>query len=418
MSSAAALTAPLGDVSYELAGLDGCTCSRPCGHSYRKRHERAQRGTAVASSDLAHCPRGNIWNPSCKRRDCKFCGPRWSRNWELIFQLATDHYNRSVVMVAVTPPGEERLPWDEEWCSHRKPHQHKGPSGCRVQERAAREWSDTAGERYKLIRDAAAKFTRRHGPQPVTLIGRVWEPQRRGVPHLHIVLGYGVLVERISANLFVAYLKANASEYDFGWVEQPWDAKRCNRDHVDENGRHVHDPAHGCRVKLSGITGAEAARYLVRYLTGRSKKKKATIRENVSHPNMPTSLIWITPRLTSLKRGGTGVTMRTLRRSRHLWAVAKGRCEQWPRWKGVREAVIVGWVCARVFARKGESGEPPPLEPLLRMADDMQSRFDALPAGYDVVEQREKLIAFSNMIALKLSGLTPDPAMPAFAEAA
>jgi hypothetical protein len=162
MSSAAALTAPLGDVSYELAGLDGCSCTRPCGHSYRKRHERAQRGTAVTSSeDLTHCPRGNVWNPSCKRRDCRFCGPRWSRNWELIFQLATDHYNRAVVMVAVTPPGEQRLPWDEEWCSHRKPHQHRGPSGCRVQERSAREWSDTAGERYKLMRDAAAEV---HAP--------------------------------------------------------------------------------------------------------------------------------------------------------------------------------------------------------------------------------------------------------------
>jgi hypothetical protein len=406
-----ALTAPLGDRSYTLAGLDGCTCSKPCGHSYRKRHERAQRGTAVTSSeDLTHCPRGNVWNPSCKRRDCRFCGPRWSRNWELIFRLATEHYSLPVVMVAITPPGEQRLPWDEEWCSHRRPHQHKGPSGCRVQQRAAREWSETAGERWKLMRDAASKFTRRHGPQPVNLIGRVWEPQRRGVPHLHAVLGYGSLTERIAANIFVAYLKAHSGDYDFGWVEQRWDAKRC--EHL---GKHTHDPAFGCRVKLSGITGADAARYLVRYLTGRSRKK-STIRENISHPNMPTSLIWISPRLTSLKRGGTGVTMRTLRRSRHLWAVAKGRCEQWPRWTNVQEAVIVGWVCGRVFARRGQSGDPPPLEPLLGLAEDMQARFDALPAGWEVVEQREKIEAFSNAIALKLSGITPDD--PALAVAA
>jgi hypothetical protein len=388
-----ATTAALGDVSYELAGLDG----------YRKQHERAQRGTAVESSEgLTGCPNGNVWNPSCKRRSCKFCGPRWARNWELIFRLATEHYALSVVMVAITPPGEQRLPWDQEWCSHRRPHQHKGPSGCRVQQRAAREWSETAGERYKLMRDAAGKFTRRHGPQPVNLIGRVWEPQRRGVPHLHVVLGYGALTERIAANLFVSYLKAHSADYDFGWVEQRWDAQRCA--HL---GKHTHDPALGCRVKLSGIAGAEAARYLVRYLTGRSKKK-STIRENISHPNMPTSLIWITPRLTSLKRGGTGVTMRTLRRSRHLWAVAKGRCEQWPKWTDVREAVIVGWVCGRVFAKRGESGEPPPLEPLLALADHMQARYDALPAGYEVVEQREQIEAFSNAIALQLACITPD----------
>jgi hypothetical protein len=70
--------------------------------------------------------------------------------------------------------------------------------------------------------------------------------------------------------------------------------------------------------------------------------------------------------------------------------------------------VIVGWVCGRVFAKRGERGEPPPLEPLLALADDMQARYDALPAGWEVVEQRDKIEAFANAIALKLACITPD----------
>jgi hypothetical protein len=111
--------------------------------------------------------------------------------------------------------------------------------------------------------------------------------------------------------------------------------------------------------RLKPILAEDAARYLSSYLTGRSKKK-SSIRENISDPIMPRSLIWLTPKLTSNGQATssgrpTYVTMRTLRRARQFYAWAKGLCPA-PIWQDMYEAAKVAYVCMKVFGR-GDSDD-------------------------------------------------------------
>lgn len=316
--------------------------------------------------ELVQCPEpGYDWQlRTCKRRNCPRCGVNWARDWRRVMTVNLAAKHGSVVLVSITAPGEERLPWDEAHCSHRRPHRHRGPAGCRVQQRAAREWADTATWRWSKLRAAATLAARRAqkneltgelGPAPA-LLERVWEPQKRGVPHLHLVLGFATGEERQAARVFVEELKRLAGEYDFGFVDG----------------------------KLEPITAEDAARYLSSYLTGRSAKK-GSIRENIADPIMPRSLIWITPALTCIPRPessdvwrerlaamrarmriarGTGVTMRALRMARQLGASLDGKCVA-PQWKTTGDAVHIAAVFLQAFRKR-----PPPddLAPALELA--------------------------------------------------
>lgn len=309
--------------------------------------------------ELVQCPEPGFDHQlrTCKRRNCPRCGVHWARDWRRVMAINLAAKHGPVVLVSITAPGEERLPWDEEHCGHRRRHRHRGPAGCRVQQRAAREWSDTATWRWARLRNAARLGSQRLGRNErtgelgaaPTLLERVWEPQKRGVPHLHLVLGFATGAERQAAKLFVAELKRLAGEYDFGFVDG----------------------------KLEPITAEDASRYLSSYLTGRNAKHKASIRENIADPVMPRSLIWLTPALTSTSSSpriaamrerlgiarGTGVTMRMLRKARHLWAALEGRAPA-PQWRNVGEAVETASVFQQAFRKR----PPPDLSPALELA--------------------------------------------------
>lgn len=276
------------------------------------------------------CPNGTLWKPSCKRRSCSFCGPRWARDWQRVLGVNLDAVGVPVATIAITGPGADRLPWDEEACKQRaKNHVHSGRRGCRVQQRALREWCDTLSYRWQLFRQAARLATKRElGYAPPWILCRVWEPQKRGVPHLHLVVPFGSPVEQQAARVFLKHLKRLAREYDFGQV-----------------GRHK-------GPELQPIEGREAARYLANYLAGRTGKK-TSIRDNIADPKLPRSLLWLTPRLTRK----TLVTMRTLRRARHLWAASSGLCDV-PRWRDLVEAVRIVGVFRSIYPqRAGPNGD-------------------------------------------------------------
>jgi hypothetical protein len=294
------------------------------------------------------CPNGSLWKPSCKRRSCSFCGPRWARDWQRVLGVNLEAVGVPVATIAITGPGADRLPWDEDYCLERrvgKRHRHSGGRGCRVQQRALREWSDTLTYRWQLYRQAARIATKRElGYAPPWVLCRVWEPQKRGVPHLHLVVPFGSPYEQQAARVFLKHLKRLAGDYDFGHV-----------------GRHK-------GPDLQAIEGREAARYLANYLAGRTNSK-TSIRANIADPLLPRSLLWLTPKLTR----ETMVTMRTLRRARHLWAAAAGVCPV-PRWAGLEEAVQIVTVFRRIYPKR--AGPPGDVDGALAWAHSIAAAVD------------------------------------------
>jgi hypothetical protein len=315
-----------------------------------------RRGVALAECNPAplppppadgRCPRVSEWRSSCKSRACPVCGPSWARNQRTKIGHNLEHYGGKVATIAITGPGADVLPWDDDHCGRRNRgpnHVHSGRRGCRVQQRPLREWCETLGWRWKKLREAAQLATRKAAGEPVVILERVWEPQKRGVPHLHLVVPYGTPRERAVADAFRDALVE---------LVRPTDSKH-------DQTRMPRAQAYGfgrVQPKLKAIEGHLAARYLANYLAGRSGKK-SSIRENIADPRLPKSLLWETPILSSVsesprmvawreRRGitlGTGITMRTLRRMRHLSACFKGVCDFYPRWSGLEEAVVVAAV--------------------------------------------------------------------------
>lgn len=296
-----------------------------------------QRGTVRVPT---MCPTPDPFTRSnCKRRRCPHCGKGWVAMWEAKMRLNLEALLGAVglprvVMISLTAPGKDVLPWS---CS--RDHQHSGPRGCRVKADYADQWAAAAPDQWRRLRDAARLAVKRAGlPVAALVVDRVWEPQQRGVPHLHVVAAVRTPDELAAAERFHQELRKRAVEYGFGrklHITRPMEAR-------------------------------EAARYLAGYLLGRSRKK-GTIRANLGDPRMPSSLIWEVPAIASISRGermtawrerlglkaGTGLTMRRLRYARWYLAALKRRCYVYPRLEG-SEALAVAR-CA-VLLERGPPG--------------------------------------------------------------
>lgn len=289
-----------------------------------------------AQPDPGRCPTPDPFTgANCKRRRCPHCGRSWVQAWEAVTRLNIGALGGYVVLLSVTAPGADRLPWACE-----RDHQHAGAKGCRVIAAHADEWAEAAPDNWRRLRDAARAAVKRAGlPTSALHLERVWEPQQRGVPHLHVIAGARNPAELEAAELFHAELKQRAREYGFG------EQLHCTRP----------------------MTAAEAARYLAGYLLGRSRRK-GTIRDNLAHPRMPRSLIWITPAIGSVATGeritgmrerlglhrGTGVTIRRLRYARWYLAALSHRVAAYPRLFGDELLAV-----ARVAVQLERSNAPP-----------------------------------------------------------
>lgn len=263
----------------------------------------------------SRCPTPSWTGANCKRRGCPHCGKGWVASWEAITRLNIGALGGRVVLISLTAPGADRLPWSCE-----REHRHAGSKGCRVKADYADVWAASAPDQWRRLRDAARLAVKRAGlPTAALVLERVWEPQKRGVPHLHVVAGARTPAEQAAAERFHQELRRLAPEYGFGpqlHLSRPMEAR-------------------------------EAARYLAGYLLGRSKRK-GTIRDNLADPRMPRSLIWLTPAIASLSGGermsswrerlglreGTGLTMRRLRVARWYIAALRHRVPVFPRLEG------------------------------------------------------------------------------------
>jgi hypothetical protein len=121
----------------------------------------------------------------------------------------------SVVVLAVTAPGADELPWDESHCRPLGDHRHSGSLGCRVAPVAAHAWNQSASNRWRRLHRRAYHAVRWHGVR-CTLLVRAFERQRRGVLHVHPVLGFSTPAERHAAG----YLEKFAAHYGFGFTER------------------------------------------------------------------------------------------------------------------------------------------------------------------------------------------------------
>jgi len=225
----------------------------------------------------------------CRRRRCPGYAPLWAGDQRRkLFENLAAYEGGNVVVLAVTGPGADVLPWDEKHCRALGEHVHSGPRGCRVDRLAARLWNETAPQRWRDLHRQVYISVRRQGVRP-RLLARVFELQRRGVLHVHPVLGFKTPAERHAAHLYAKYLFGLAPRYGFGHTER----------------------------KLASRSAKRIAAYLSSYfVTG--KRGKLSLQDSVMSPEMPRSIIHVSTELTRR----TGVTMRELRFRRFVWFLA------------------------------------------------------------------------------------------------
>ena len=248
-------------------------------------------GRRQPTGRCTHCSRRTYGRAAvCRTRRCPGYAPLWAGDQRRkLFDNLSAYEGGHVVLLAVTAPGADVLPWDKAHCAALGPHRCSGTRGCRVEPTAAREWNEAASKHWRDLNRRASQAVQRHGVKTRLLV-RAFERQHRGVLHVHPVLGCATPAERHAAHLYARYLAQYAEHYGFGFTER----------------------------RLKEMPSKAAAAYLSAYfVTG--KKEKVSLWESVTSPDMPRSIIHVSTTLTQL----TGVTMRELRFRRFVWFILK-----------------------------------------------------------------------------------------------
>jgi hypothetical protein len=170
-----------------------------------------------------------------------------------------------IMLLTVTAPGRDLLPMQ----------------GDVVESRAARLWNRSASKRWSQLWRRAQQDARRHG-HASPLICCVWQMQRRGVLHLHLVLDYRTSEAAAATRHVIAYVRSRRRQFGFG--------------HTD--------------ARL--MPTERAARYLSHDLTDERGQLLAAARLR----DRPRRLEYVRSDLLQLTR----CTMRRLHRVRQLWA--------------------------------------------------------------------------------------------------
>lgn len=205
-------------------------------------------------------------------------------------------------LVTVTAPGQAVLPCDHVTCGEKGPHPQRSSDGCRVDAGHAATWNRSAARRWREVNRQAQQTVRRRLGHPSPVVAGVWQLQARGVLHLHLLLAFDTDADRLAAHAYVSELRRLCPLHGFGYVDA--------RDRDGKAGK-------------SGVMeAAKAAGYVSRYL-GESTQFVAAIATR----ERPRRLVYVASRVTR----STHVTMRRLRRSRHLWSHRQRLCAP-PHW--------------------------------------------------------------------------------------
>jgi hypothetical protein len=208
-------------------------------------------------------------------------------------------YGGLVSMTTVTAPGEEAgLVWDTARCSHPPDEACSGRKGCRVLEGAADLWNESSRKWWSELN----RIAKQHADRRLRALGYEkrggllvysWEMQRRGVWHLHIVLGMQTAPEREWARVYVETLRRVGPSKGFGFVDE----------------KPLETPREARRV----------AGYLSKYLAKWNPDGSIEVSETVTAAGR-TLPNYVSRDLTLL----TGATMRGLRNARLVWAWREG----------------------------------------------------------------------------------------------
>jgi hypothetical protein len=208
-------------------------------------------------------------------------------------------YGGLACMCTVTAPGQEAgLIWDRSLCTHADTVTCGGKLGCRVLAEAAELWNEHSKswwrELNRVAKQRADRAVRQLGYDYRSgLLLYEWELQRRGVWHLHFVLGMETAVERVWAFEYVRALRELAPRKGFGYV----DAKPLQSPQAAE----------------------KAATYVSKYLAKWNADGSFEVTETVQAAGR-SLLNYVSRRLTAK----SGVTMRVLRDVRLAWAWREG----------------------------------------------------------------------------------------------
>jgi hypothetical protein len=202
-------------------------------------------------------------------------------------------------MCTLTAPGEAvGLLWDRANCTHAPGLPCGADNGCKVLSGAASLWNEKSRgywrELNRVCKLRADRAVKRLGyDYKGGLLMYEWEVQRRGVWHLHFVLGMETPVERVWAMEYVKAMRELGRSKLFGFV----DAKPLQSPQPAE----------------------KAAGYLSKYLAKWNEDGSFELTETVRAAGR-SLLNYVSRRLTAK----SGVTMRTLRQVRIAWAWRQG----------------------------------------------------------------------------------------------
>jgi len=187
-------------------------------------------------------------------------------------------------MVTLTAGGvQDGLPWDPGLCSRKGEHKHSGEAGCKVERLSAEHWNDRMWGRYQVLHRKARERAKRRVPGVRScLLAKAPELQRRGVYHLHVLLGASTAAELAWSMAYVEALQELLAGSGFGaqFVVGHWAPAR------------------------------SAGGYVAKYVS-----KTEGVRKGWETGELPARAFYVSHRCT----GRTGVTMRILKRRGRLW---------------------------------------------------------------------------------------------------
>jgi hypothetical protein len=263
---------------------------------------------------------------NCGRRWCDAVRPTWGRSMADVLHKALDAYCDlygreakvlSFAMTCTARPGW----WDTARCSHSPGVQCSGTIGCRVRpeiERRERNlWPERKRAALNMARTEAIRKLRKIGYSLETgekwpdLLMSVTEDQKRGLPHLHGVLGHTTKLEKVYAKAFLGALPRAARHHGLGFTDRYWWVVQQQSKY--EAGRLRHYITKLTRYLAKDAHGAEFLQ--------------------LHHGER---IFYVAPWLTRL----SGLTMTIARLCRRVWASRHGYCDP-PKMTSEQEELVL-----------------------------------------------------------------------------